>query len=258
MPSLIRNVIPLALLNKTKMINSNNDDVISQVKNMMNLSGLWPKPKETFAYKLKTFISFLLSFIQMIFMIEQLAVNINYIDSVTDVLCLIATYASFLIKFAIFEYKRETFGRIIAALQAKSFTNYPHQFDHYTQNTIKISNGVCKMYQSSCLLVIMMYTLKPILIKEGQRLPIEVAFQVGYFYYLIYPFESISLLTTAWNNSSLDALAMGLLSIASAQLDILGEKLVNLDNEEIWQENGSESVEDKVKDCVVHHLDIIR
>lgn len=243
------------------MSNSKNEDVIFQVKRMMTLSAIWPKSNENFAYKFRHFIWNSLSFVQIILMIHQLIVNINFIETVTDILCLIATYGSYLIKFTIFVNKRETFLYIIEILEQKSFVNYPKQFDHYTQNAISISNWVCRMYQTTCFIVVMIYTLKPIFIKEGQNLPIEVAFDVGNYYYLIYAIASISLLTTAWNNSSLDSLAMGLMSIASAQFGILREKLLTLNNykeEDVGKRHVANAIEAIVKDCVKHHMDIIQ
>lgn len=241
--------------------NPDNEDVIRQVKNMMTASGLWPHADQNLAYKFRNLVSWMASIVQIIVMIDQLWANLHYIDRVTDVLCLIATYGSFLIKLGIFTYKKRRFLIIIQELQQNSFVQYPNEFGNYIKSTISVSNNVTRMYQMSCFAVIAMYALKPFVVPEGQGLPIEVNFDVSRFYVVFYFFEVFSLLITAWNNSSLDALAMGLMGIASAQLDILRCKLLML-NEEAKKEcdvfGNNRSLESKIKNCVQHHIDVIK
>lgn len=241
---------------------SKNEEVIEVIKNMMMLWGTWPKQKRSFYYNLKKFISVIMPLFFVILIYDQLMKNRNYIDKLTDVLCLFASYVSYLIKLAIFSSKTSTFFSILQQLNQKTFINYPNEFAHYVENTIKISKYVARLYQLSCLIVIVSYVLKPWLIPEGQRLPVEVAFDVGNYYYVIYIFQSLSLLIGAWNNSSMDALAMDLMSIAAAQLDILKDKLLQLN---VYCEDNVQNdlfvtvtIERKIKESVIHHMDIIR
>lgn len=243
------------------MANSN-EEVIKEVKNMMILSGLWPKYEESNFYKFKKLLSVIAPFVLTVLMFDQLIENLQYIDKVTDILCVFASFVSYLIKLTIFDSKSKRFSTILQELKQNTFVDYPKEFNYYLMNTIKMSKYVARLYQISCLAVIVTYSVKPFVIDDGQRLPLPVTFKVGKLYYVLYMFQSFSLFTGAWNNSSLDALAMGLMGIAATQLDILREKLLSLNK--YSKENGNSNVElmkfirFKIKRCVIHHICIIR
>lgn len=240
------------------MVKSNiNIEVILEVKKMMTLAGLWPYINESYFYKLKRFISWISPLIFTIFITDKLLKNLNQIETVTDLLCLIATYLSFIIKLAIFVIKKNTYYVLLEQLESGKFVDYPIKFQHYIRRMVKISNNIARMYQILCFTVISMYLSKPFIIKEGQGLPVEIAIDLGNFYYVFFVFEVFTLVITVWTNSSLDALAMGLMNIASAQLDILREKLISLN--EIDQENvEDEVIADCITDYVIHHTQIAR
>lgn len=239
------------------MAKSTNEDVILQVKNMMTLTGLWPYKNESHFYKIMRYVGLISPFIFNIFIIDKLLKNLNRIEIVTDSLCLIATYFSFIIKLIIFIIKRETYYKLLTQLDNGKFGDYPTRFESYIKRMIKISNYIARMYQISCFTVIFLYLSKPLIITDGQRLPIEIAIDLGNFYYVFFIFEVFTMLLTVWNNSCLDALAMGLMNVASAQLDILRDKLITLNDftEKNYDEN---DISDCIKDYVIHHMEIIR
>lgn len=245
------------------MANSKNDEVLNIIKNMMLFSGLWPKYHYTnFYYNIKTIISVIAPLIFTILMYHQIINNINYIDKVTDVLCVFFSFATYLIKFTIFFTKRDNFLITLRQLQNETFVNYPKEFDHYVDGVIKFSKYIARLYQFSCSTVVITYYLKPLIVTDGQRLPLDVAFDVGKYYYFIYVFQAFSLVAGAYNNSAIDALTVDLMMIAGAQLDILKDKLLTLN---VYAKDNVQNntiltrfIEYRIKNCVNHHLDIIR
>lgn len=255
------------------MSNSKIEDAIAIPKTMLTISGLWPRRDKDLLYKMKIFVSTIISVFLAKIVLVELIRNITHIDIITDHLCLYATTMSYLIKYAIFAYKESNVLDIVRQIHQQSFNNYPNRLDFYTKRTIRSATFIARLYQSSCLVVIVLYSLKPLIMENinNTALPVQASFNTGIFYFPLYFLEVFGLAATCWNNSCLDALAMQLMNIGSSQLDILAEKLINvtqwagLSAKEIdeyetkaHEEPDDNHVAESLKNCVIHHMDIIQ
>ncbi|CAG9812827.1 unnamed protein product [Phaedon cochleariae] len=102
-----------------------------------------------------------------------------------------------------------------------------------------------------------MYSIMPIVIKTD--LPIMFSYDLGQFWMAMYIFQVIGMVNAASNNSSLDILAVSLIGIGCAQIDILNEKLKKLFHNSMKKEfDGYIQDDQSVRDCVRHHIQIIR
>nr|ALR72552.1 odorant receptor OR7 [Colaphellus bowringi] len=164
---------------------------------------------------------------------------------------------SYLIKLIIFKSKSVHVLEMLSFLELTEFNNYPKGLSGIVERTVKFSRYLGYAYQFMCCLVITLYSTIPLFTKAD--LPIRFSHDVGKLKPAVYIFQVIGLSSAASNNSCLDVLAMSLMGICSAQIDILNKKLITLGkNEDEDETDGSNNSYLRLKKCAKHHVEIIR
>jgi hypothetical protein len=88
-------------------------------------------------------------------------------------------------------------------------------------------------------------------------LPIKFSYDFGSWVYGMYAFQMTAIMNVALNTVCLDMLAVCFMGTAIAQLQILEQKIHDLtkfDHEDYSPEEETK----RMKQCVVHHTDIIK
>lgn len=258
------------------MVKSRSIDVIKLQRNMMLLTGIWPVESPTVFYKFKELLSWFMSFTFVATMIMELIKHFHNYEALFDIISLLLSPLSYCFKLVIFKSNEKHFLELIQHINQKMFTSYPEKLDIYMQKAIKRSNTIATIFQRFCAGFIMLYSLRPLFISTGPyaHLPVRFSYELGNFIYPMYVYQVLGLAIAAWNNSCMDILAAGVMSIASAQFLIVSEKLGNSRNWAGLTEKEinlgitittteiSESIDlytrNNIRECVQHHEAILR
>ncbi|CAH1108941.1 unnamed protein product [Psylliodes chrysocephalus] len=118
------------------------------------------------------------------------------------------------------------------------------------------------MFRVLCVFVVIFYGLFPILDKNPEEtkklpLPLWFPFEIDKSYYFIWFMTVLSICIGAWTNSNIDILTIMLITLATAQFEILKKRLRSIVpiNDEHMDER---LLMRKLKDCVIHFNDINR
>lgn len=252
---------------------SNILDAINLQKRMLLVTGCWPVRNPSFAYRCKYFLSWSIDISFQFFLFGELYKNFTTGEykEMTELLSFMASEVPYLFKHLFFDWNRNRFMDALDKLNKPMFNDYPKVCDVYVQETIKYARIFMRFYQFTVINLVLLYFLKPFF---SQQMAIRFSvFDFGSFWWFFHVYQVMCIGIACYNNSTFDILALGIISIGSAQFEILRDKLINatkwadLKNADI--DNGSVNVElemDEVLDkkinrylgqCVKHHLGIL-
>nr|XP_023027980.1 odorant receptor 13a-like [Leptinotarsa decemlineata] len=227
---------------------SNIIEAISIPKKFFTLSGHWPGAKTTIFQRI-------LFCLEILFSLSLLAELTNHFDDyeiLSEHLSITISPTSYLIKLIIFKFKSDAVQHLISSIKLKEFNNCPKHLRDIIEETVKYSKFLGHGYQLLCFVTVLLYSLVPVFTKAD--LPVKFSYNTGNFKPVMYAFQVIGMVSTASNNSSMDILAMSLMRICAAQIEILNRKIIGLSDEKYR----SDHIKTKLKECVKHHMKIIR
>ncbi|KAF2904116.1 hypothetical protein ILUMI_02069 [Ignelater luminosus] len=152
--------------------------------------------------------------------------------------------------------------KLIDFLKNPIFLSYSEDLDHYMAKSIKQSVLLTNGYRVVAVTIMVGYTIYPLL--DNKPLPTPFPYDLGKFTMLMYCFEVISGSFSMVNVICLDVTCTSLMELAAAQLDILAEKIIRLEEDDVVVGDPiiltqiRESIHEKLKNCVKHHLAIIK
>ncbi|XP_074037331.1 odorant receptor 46a [Leptinotarsa decemlineata] len=227
-------------------------EAISIPKQVLTITGHWPEKKPSIFKRVLFFLDILFSFSLLL----ELVNHFDDFEALSKHLSLTISPTSYLIKLIIFKCKSYAFLDLIALMKVKEFKHYPKHLrsitDHAVRSLIFLGNG----YLLICFITILMYCLIPAISKAD--LPVKFSYYLGEFKPAMYAFQVMGLISASTNNSCLDMLAMSLMGICAAQIEVLNRTIISLND---CDESGmyrSDQVNRGLKNCVKHHVKIIR
>lgn len=241
---------------------SNNADAYKLQRIVLTATGAWPKENPTILYRINTLLSWIFALGLLGIMLTQCIHDITDITKLSETLYIMVSFLGFITKFSIFTYRKKEFVAILEFLKDPVFVSYPEDLDHYMVKTIKSWNLLSKVYQFLIICCIILYIIYPIL--DNKPLPFPFPYDLGQYNTPMYGFQIIGEYYSVNNNIYLDVLCASLMGIIAAQLDILAEKIIRvrqrnsvLDEHEISAQADEIAIR-RLKQCVVHHLAIIK
>ncbi|XP_044259103.1 odorant receptor Or1-like [Tribolium madens] len=228
-------------------------------RNLLTLSGFYPRrtQKHNFLYTTSALFNLLVSYGQLFSMVAQMVIDRNELSKFSETLLFFMTHFTFLCKLTNFVYNKRKMFEIEDNLAKGIF--YGFEIDKIKPK-IESCKFVAKIFRILCIWVILLYTMVPFLDdKEDLSLPLPgwVPYDTKKFYYPTAIFQIISVSVSAYNNSTIDILTCMLITVASAQFNLLKEALKRMDFRPEGH-NTKKLIEAKFENCVNHHKEIVK
>ncbi|KAF2888241.1 hypothetical protein ILUMI_17932 [Ignelater luminosus] len=244
------------------MVKSDSADAFKVQYNMLVITGMWPKKNPNIIYRIRTTISWICAIGLFGCLLTQFIYDIKDFMKLSVTLYILVCYMGFILKLLVFINHREEFLNILNFLKNPIFISYPEDLDYYMTKSIKQSVLVARTVQIATAAGLVVYAVYPILDKKP--LPFPFPYELGKYTLLMFCFQMVAEAFSAVNNLSLDLVFTSLMGIVAAQLDILAEMIMRLKEDDSMVERSvisnrvDESINKKLKDCVKHHLAIIK
>jgi hypothetical protein len=232
--------------------------VFQTERSLLTFSGFYPRRDKKYSslYIFSASVNLLCSYLQLLSMLGQMVVDKNNLSKLTDTLLFFMTHFAFLCKLTNFGYYRWHLLVVEDSLIDAVFYEICHT--ELLKSKVQSCKLVARIFRILCILCIIFYAVIPCLGEERVLpLPGWLPYDTTKYYYETVFFQLLSICISAYNNSSIDILTWKLITIASAQFDILKENLKN-----IFYKSGGEDdtklIEICFKNCVKHHNEIIK
>lgn len=253
--------------------NSHVLDVVEYLRAVLTFSGTWPQRNPSWSYRMKKIFSWCLDISIHIFLFVEMRKNYqnDEIKELTETLSVTTSYFSWLIKRTIFEFKFNTLISLFEKLEDPVLHDFPTQCYTYVHKENRFTMIMAETFQFFAANMVTLSAVKPFM-NAGLALNFSV-FELGKWYYPIHCYEVITMANTCYNNSTMDCVAMSLVSIGSTQFEILKEKIINCRQ---WAGRSTEEIDRGVRnteadmdprldatiknylnDCAKHHLKIL-
>lgn len=116
-------------------------------------------------------------------------------------------------------------------LNQERFTQLSLEEQHLLNRMVKFGRSVASIYRFLCLQVVIFYAVYPFFDSrnaDGSRklpLPMQFPFNANNYYYEVYCISMLSLSIGAWTNSNIDILTIMLITLGTAQMEVLKMRL---------------------------------
>lgn len=232
------------------MAKINIDVAFENYYSLMLVSGIWPLDNPSILYRMRTLTSWIFTGGLWLTMALEVALDISDLTKLSEILYIMVTIASDLIKLGAFTYNRKKFLKVLDFLRDPIFSSHSEELDRHMENTLRYLNILAKLYQYSTIGCMCFFVIYPIM--DNKPYPFPLSFEFGKYRLLVFALQIISAGIAAWNNFCVDLSCITLMGISAAQFEILVEKIENIKS----TSDESEIVQ-KLKHCVDHHLSII-
>ncbi|KYB28981.1 hypothetical protein TcasGA2_TC032272 [Tribolium castaneum] len=228
-------------------------------RTLLTLSGFYPRrtKKYNFFYNTSALINLFIAYGQLFSMVVQMVIDRNELSKLSETLLFFMTHFTFLCKLTNFVYYKKKMFEIEDNLSRKIFYGF-----ELWQIKPKIDSCkfIAKIFRILCILVVLFYTLVPYLDdKEDLSLPLPgwLPYNTKKYYYPTVIFQVMSVSVSAYNNSSIDVLTCMLITVASAEFNLLKGALKTIDFHPKGH-NTKQLIEAKFENCVNHHKEIVK
>lgn len=236
-------------------------DTFRNEKKFLILTGFYPIIKKSVYYNVSTVINVFASFGQFFSMLIQIFLETD-LSKIIDILYYLMTQTAYLVKLINFIIKRRNMFVIEEICKVNVFNlQQRHQY-RFLKEAHDSTEIVAVIFRLLCCGVVLFYGVFPVIDNNYSiKPPLSGWYPMDKEKYriLIYFFQIVAVGLSAFSNSNIDLLNMKLISMGSAQLDILMDNLQNLVPTNINdQEEIDNVVEKKLKIHVIHHNTILR
>ncbi|KAK5647662.1 hypothetical protein RI129_002554 [Pyrocoelia pectoralis] len=223
---------------------------------MMQSTGVWPEENSGVINKIKYIFSVTMCIGLVVTMSIEVAHHYKDFVKLSETLYIMITITGYLVKQISLTYNTKTFLKIIEFLRDPIFLSYPYELDHYMVKTVRQSTFIANMYRYIVGCCVVLFFVYPMV--DHKSLPFPFPLELGVYRYFMYAFQIVALGIGAWNNSSIDTITTSLMGITAAQLDILYEKIIYIQNEAPESDdNEDKNVLKVLRQFVEHHNAII-
>lgn len=222
----------------------------------MKIGGIYPLDAPNaisyIAFIVTLFMSFGLFFAMgiQLFIEKEMAKIIN-------ILYYLPQQTAYVFKLINFLYNGKTIHKIQIIFNSSLFNLHKEQQYHFLNDAIYKTKIIGNIFRMLCCGVVAFYGMQPLYSNDPMPLPAWYPFDINKYSVVIYFFEVLGVLVSATINSNIDLLNVRLISLGTAQLEILTDNLENVaDTEEIHRMSEQEMnnvVEERVQIYAQHH-----
>ncbi|RZC37342.1 7tm 6 domain containing protein, partial [Asbolus verrucosus] len=235
-------------------------DTIKTEKKLLLFSGFYPRrrSKNNILYVFRAGLNIFVSYAQLFSMIVQMVMDRNDLSKLSETILFFMTHVTFLGKLTNFGYYRSNLFNIEDALTNPVFYGFSSECLAVLKKKMASCNLVAKIFRMLCILAVLLYTSVPFLDESKTKslpLPGWLPFNTRKYYYLGVIFQIASVSITAYNNSSIDILTWMLITVATAEFDILKENLKTINFRSECEARANKTV---FKNCIKHHKAIVK
>lgn len=235
------------------------DEVYKVSYKMLSATGIWPNETRGTFYALKTGVTWFFAISLLVTMTMETLNDLNDFTKLSEIIYINVTIAGYVVKIAVFAYKKKIFLNMIQFLKDPIFLSYPEELRSYMVNAVKFSNLLATTYRYAVSCCVISFLVYPFF--DNKPIPFPFPYDLGKYNYIIFFHQVVGAGFSGWNNSSLDVLCTSLIGIASAQFDILAGKITLSkvgENEERFELKNDSEVRKNLRQCVTHHLAILK
>ncbi|CAH1373873.1 unnamed protein product, partial [Tenebrio molitor] len=237
-------------------------DAFAIDKSLLLLSGYYPRRnnKNNFVYIFRAFLHSSFVYLQFLSMIAELIMARNDLSKISETLHYFMTVLTYVYKLQNFLARRRNLLDIEDRLKEPVFYGFSLDQLRQLKSEIDSCRTVGKLFRIMCVGAVGLYALVPFLDKnKAMNLPIPgwFPYNVTKYYSLTYAFQMIGVGMTAYVNSTIDILTWMLMTVASAQFNILKENLKNIDYRFGKEDGQKKIIENNFNNCVKHHKAIV-
>ncbi|XP_066152165.1 putative odorant receptor 92a isoform X2 [Euwallacea fornicatus] len=202
-------------------------DSIAVSEKILTITEIWPSEESTLTQKLKILFFFVMCLIFDLTLLDELKNLLLRQDYETLAMHLstFGLYIGYTIKIIIFQFRKK--APMQSLLQSiKLFDEYFMEMELYKTKCIKTSNGLALFYVCCVAASIGLYLNKPFFTKYN--LPVTFSHELNtYTFYGLLVLQSFCNYYLVMIGIAFDMIIIGLINIATAQLDILRESILN-------------------------------
>ncbi|KAL1491473.1 hypothetical protein ABEB36_012068 [Hypothenemus hampei] len=196
---------------------------------MLTITEIWPTQQNSLIRTIKITFFFICCIIFDVTLFDELQnlLELQDYQALAMHLSTFSLYIGFSIKIILFQFtKIEPMGSMLRSIEDPIFDEYPPALEKYKTKCVRISNGVALFYFSSVAISILVYLLKPLYTEY--TLPITFSHELSFVtHYALYFLQSFCCYYLVMIGISYDLIVIGLINIATTQLDILREQITN-------------------------------
>ncbi|KAH0813805.1 hypothetical protein GEV33_008991 [Tenebrio molitor] len=226
------------------------------IRKFLEISGHWPHTTLSISSELRSFLSFTSSLIFFVTNMMEIVLHFSDFKDLAENMSVTAPVFAYIVKLVVFKMKRREFFRMVEMMtNAKTFEPRSEAHGDFVKTMGKTCILVMKIYGGICAVVVTLYAC--LSLSSETVLPIKFSYDFGSWVYGMYAFQMTAIMNVALNTVCLDMLAVCFMGTAIAQLQILEQKIHDLtkfDHEDYSPEEETR----RMKQCVVHHTDIIK
>ncbi|KAJ3664965.1 hypothetical protein Zmor_000493 [Zophobas morio] len=189
-------------------------------------------------------------------MFIQMMIDIQDLSKVSETLFFFLTHSTYMCKMVNFLFNKRRLIEIEDQLSQPVFYEFPMERLKILIRKVEATKSVALTFRIMCSLAVVLSCLMPYVDPNKRHsLPLSgwLPYNTTKYYYPTVAFQVTAVCYTAANNVNFDSLTWILITIASAEFDILKENLKNLD-----YKGDKLRVGKKFNDCVNHHKEIVR
>ncbi|XP_015839074.1 odorant receptor Or1 [Tribolium castaneum] len=232
-------------------------NAFSLERKLMLVVGFYPKRdnKHEILYWLSAFFNLLISYGQLTTMIIQMVFDRSDLSKLTESLLYFFTHFTFLCKLLNFQYYSKDLIEIENFLTDPIFYGYSFEQLDIIKAKIRSCAFISNAFRICCTFTCSFYCLVPFIDESRKKilpLPGWFPYDTTNYYYSTFFVQSLSLFISAYCNTAIDILTWKLITLASAQFEILKENLTKID-----YEGGFNETKGALVRCITHHAKIV-
>lgn len=226
------------------------------------MGGIYPREEHT---RLFYYVGFLITLFFSFGLFFTMSIDLfieKEMSQIISILYYLPQQTAYVIKLINFIIKGNEMKKIEEIFEMNLFNLHKeHQYD-YLNDAIRKTRIIANVFRLLCCLVVLFYALPP-MFTENMKIPLPgwYPFDVEKYAVYIYLFEVTAVFVSATINSNIDILDVRLISMGTAQLNVLMSNLENVvEDDEIKhlkRENLEKIVEERLKVYVKHHQIIL-
>ncbi|EEZ97776.1 odorant receptor Or1 [Tribolium castaneum] len=227
-------------------------------RKLLLVLGFYPirdKEKHRILHQLSAFLNLLLYYGQLLTIIIQMVIDRNDLSKLTDSTLYFLTLFTFLCKLFNFQYYGKDLIEVEKSLTDPIFYGYSFHKLQIIKAKVRSCTLVCLAFRISCTCSCFIYSVVPFIDRSGQKtlsIPGWFPYDTAKHFYITFFLQSLSLFISAHCNSATDTLPCKLISLATAQFELLKDNLRTID-----YENSFEETKHALVKCITHHRKIV-
>lgn len=205
-----------------------------------------------------------ISWMQFLLTITFMFTQLSNLVKVSEVLLFSCTQFAFICKLMNFIWHKQELVKLEGFLLNIRFNYLTPEQEKILNSYVNEIKHLAKIYRILCFAVVLFYGLFPYLDMDengNKKLPLPMWFPFNpyHYYNAIHVMSILSIAVGAWTNSNIDVLNIMMITLGTAQIEILKDKFKNIiANPNTHEVLDEVSIQSSLRECVIHFNDIGR